>query len=175
MSASHHNQAFPRATLWAATSLVVVSLLGAALAHLTNTGRSAMATTSAVEVRNLRFEDRPEGTIAIFRDGERQLADVIPAGGNGFVRGVLRGLARERVRQHGVVSAPFRLTRWADGRLSVGDPSTGRSVDVAAFGPDNYGAFARIFTATAPRIGNDAALADSAASAPVSSPARHAD
>lgn len=175
MSATHHQEAFPRATLWAAAGLVLVTLAGAALAHITHQGRSAMAASAAVEVRDLRFEDRPEGTIAIFRDGERRLADVIPAGGNGFVRGVLRGLARERMRQHGAASAPFRLTRWADGRLTVSDPSTGRSVDVAAFGPDNYGAFARIFAATAPPLRDTASLADTAVTVPSASPAGHAN
>lgn len=174
MSATHHQEAFPRATLWAATGLVVVTLFGAAFAHFTDHGRSAMTAAAAVEVRDLRFEDRPEGTIAIFRDGERQLADVVGAGGNGFVRGVLRGLARERVRQHGQTSTPFRLTRWADGRLSVSDPVTGRSVDVGAFGPANYGAFAQIFTATAPRLAA-ASLADSAPAAPTANATRHAN
>jgi len=172
MNAPHHRESFPRAMLWAAATLVVTSLAGATLAHLTSDGRSAMPVAAEVEIRDLRFEDRPEGTIAIFRDGERQLADVIPAGGNGFIRGVLRGLARERVRQHGAASAPFRLTRWADGRLSVADPSTGRSVDLGAFGPANYGAFARIFAATAPHLGTAAALADSALTSPVANHGR---
>lgn len=165
MSHSHHNETFPRGALWAAAALVGGTLLATALAHTTRQGLSEMPASVAVDVRDLRFEDRPEGTIVIYRAGESRLASVLPAGGNGFLRGVLRGLARERLRQHGSVEAPFRLTRWADGRLTISDPSTGRSTDVAAFGPDNSQAFARVFVATAPRVVHADALADSASSA----------
>ena len=64
------------------------------------------------------------------------------------MRGVLRGLARDR-RADGIGrSPPFRLTRWADGRLSLDDPATGRHVDLEVFGPTNAGAFAEILTAS---------------------------
>jgi len=162
MSHTHHNETFPRGALWAAAVLVSGTLLATAIAHGTRQGLSEMPASVAVEVRDLRFEDRPEGTIVIYRAGESRLAEVLPAGGNGFLRGVLRGLARERLRQHGEVAAPFRLTRWADGRLTIADPSTGRSTDVAAFGPDNFQAFARVFVATAPHAARDDRLADSA-------------
>lgn len=162
----HHGEGFPRATLWSAAALVLLSLLAVAVGHGTQRGLSRMPTSAAVETRDLRFEDRAEGTIVIYREGESRLAEVLPAGGNGFLRGVLRGLARERKRQAGAAHAPFRLTRFADGRLTVADPITGRSVDVAAFGPDNYGAFARLFALTGPRLGEDAALADGAARTP---------
>lgn len=158
----HHGERFPRATLWSAAALVLLSLVAVAVGHGTQRGLSHMSASSVVESRDLRFEDRAEGTIVIYRDGESRLAEVLPAGGNGFLRGVLRGLARERRRQDGAAHAPFRLSRHADGRLTVADPITGRSVDVAAFGPDNYGAFARLFAATGPRPGDDAALADGA-------------
>ena len=41
---------------------------------------------------------------------------------------------------------PFRLTRWADGRLSVEDPTTGRRVDLGAFGAVNAASFAKLMT-----------------------------
>jgi putative photosynthetic complex assembly protein len=60
---------------------------------------------------------------------------------------VLRGLVRERRADHVGPTPPFRLTRWADGRLSLDDPSTGRHVDLEVFGPANAGAFADILIA----------------------------
>ena len=39
------------------------------------------------------------------------------------------------------------LTRWADGRLTLNDPSTGHVVALEAFGPDNARAFARLLPA----------------------------
>lgn len=72
---------------------------------------------------------------------------VIPPGTNGFLRGSLRGLARERKRQ-GIGAGPaFRLVRWADGRLTLEDPATRRVIDLAAFGPTNSGAFADLLGA----------------------------
>jgi putative photosynthetic complex assembly protein len=76
------------------------------------------------------------------------LVDTLQPGTNGFVRGVLRGLVRERRAERIGPAPPFRLTRWADGRLSLDDPSTGRHVDIEVFGPTNAGAFADILIAT---------------------------
>jgi putative photosynthetic complex assembly protein len=71
-------------------------------------------------------------------------------GTNGFVRGVLRGLARERRLNDVGAQPPFQLTRWSDGRLSLDDPATGRRIDLVAFGPTNAGAFAQLLTAPDP-------------------------
>jgi putative photosynthetic complex assembly protein len=63
--------------------------------------------------------------------------------GGGFVRGVMRGLARER-RMHGIGAEPvFVLTAWSDGGLSLTDTATGRVIELGAFGPDNRKTFAR--------------------------------
>jgi putative photosynthetic complex assembly protein len=55
---------------------------------------------------------------------------------------MMRSLAQERMA-HGIsAQTPFRLSLWANGRLSLQDPETGRLVDLNAFGPTNAGAFA---------------------------------
>ena len=163
MTHHHHAERFPPGLLWAAAGLVLATLIGTMFARATRTGTTTMPPVAAVEARDLRFEDRADGAIVIFRDGGPRFAGLLPAGGNGFLRGVLRGLARERLRQQGIPTAPFRLTRWADGRLTIADPHTGRSVDVGAFGPDNYGIFARVFSNTAPGLQRVATLDHSAA------------
>jgi putative photosynthetic complex assembly protein len=76
-----------------------------------------------------------------------RVVDVLPPGTNGFVRGVLRGLARERRRQEIGQQPPFRLTLWDDGRLSLEDETTGRRIELEAFGPTNLAAFARLLAA----------------------------
>ena len=67
-------------------------------------------------------------------------------GSNGFLRATLRGLARERKRHEGGPEIPFRLTAWSNGRLTLADPATGRTVDLAAFGPTNAEVFGRLLT-----------------------------
>jgi putative photosynthetic complex assembly protein len=71
-------------------------------------------------------------------------------GQNGFLRGTLRGFARIR-RSDGVGAIPpMLLTGYADGRLVLADPSTGRLVELEAFGSSNEAVFARLLT-MAPR------------------------
>jgi len=63
------------------------------------------------------------------------------SGEHGFIRSVMRGMARERRAQDVGHEPPFRLMRWSDGRITLDDPQTGRWVALDAFGPDNAGAF----------------------------------
>ena len=59
----------------------------------------------------------------------------------------MRGLARER-RMHGIGSeAPFTLTQWRDGELTLTDSATGRSIELNAFGTTNRAAFAALLRA----------------------------
>ena len=59
----------------------------------------------------------------------------------------MRGLARQRIRQDADKAIPFRLTEWADGRLTLEDPTTGRRVEMEAFGITNEQVFANLLTA----------------------------
>jgi putative photosynthetic complex assembly protein len=137
----------PRAALIGAGSLVVASLLFVGVARLTGYGPAKPPVSSIVQASDLRFEDRTDGAVLVYATDGR-LVDTLPPGTNGFVRGVLRGLVRERRADRIGSQPPFRLTRWADGRLSLDDPSTGRHVDLEVFGPTNAGAFADILIAS---------------------------
>jgi putative photosynthetic complex assembly protein len=59
----------------------------------------------------------------------------------------MRGLAQERLRDGIGSETPFTLTHWDDGTMSLADKTTGREIQLDAFGPTNSGAFAQIFTA----------------------------
>ena len=97
----------------------------------------------AVKVRELRFEDRPDGSIAVF-DGKTGAEVEAVTGQAGFVRGTLRGLARERRARGLGPEQPFQLIGRADGRLTLSDPATGRTVDLESFGPTNASVFAQM-------------------------------
>jgi putative photosynthetic complex assembly protein len=73
---------------------------------------------------------------------------VIAPGTNGFLRATMRGLARQRLREDEGADTPFRLTEWADGRLTLEDPATGRRIEMEAFGETNEAVFARLLTAS---------------------------
>lgn len=140
-------ESFPRGALFGAATLISLTLLSAAAARVSGIGTTRMPDSSPVESRELRFEDRQDGAVVVSEAATDRVVEVLPPGTNGFVRGTMRGLARERRRQDVGARQPFRLTRWADGRLSLEDPSTDRRIDLGAFGPTNVGAFAALLTA----------------------------
>jgi putative photosynthetic complex assembly protein len=148
MSAAVVDKSLPRGALFGAAALVLASLLLVSVARLTGYGPAKPAPSAVVSRYNLRFEDRSDGAVLIYSDATGHLVDTLPPGTNGFVRGVLRGLVRERRADHIGPTPPFQLTRWADGRLSLDDPSTARHVDLEVFGPTNAGAFADILIAS---------------------------
>jgi putative photosynthetic complex assembly protein len=136
----------PRGALIGAAILVGAAIIFVAAARLSGYRPEQPPPSRPVTSLALQFEDRADGAVLVYAGS--QLVDTLPPGSNGFVRGVLRGFARGR-RADGVGrSPPFRLTRWADGRLSLDDPETGRHVDLEVFGPTNAGAFAQILIAS---------------------------
>ena len=135
---------FPRGALIGAGCLVAVALAGASAASIGGIGAARVVDSNPISIRDLRFEDRPDGSVAVISANTGKEIDIIAPGNDGFIRIVLRGLARERIRQAQDRQVPFRLTRWEDGRLSVEDPTTGRRVDLGAFGAVNSAAFAKL-------------------------------
>lgn len=145
------DRTLPRGALAGAAALLALSLGLVGIARITGYQPAKPPASAAVDRRDLRFVDRADGAVLIYAGADDRLVDTLAPGTNGFVRGVLRGLVRERRADHVGAEPPFRLTRWADGRLSLDDPSTGRHVDLEVFGPTNAGAFAQILLDTAPR------------------------
>jgi len=148
MSDPFADRPFPRRALIGAAALIGFTLLAAAFARVSGLGTTQFPEAPAVEVRELRFEDRKDGAVAVYDARNEHLVSVLAPGTNGFARGALRGLARERKRQEIGAESPFRLVRWGDGRLSLEDPQTGRRIDLGAFGPTNADVFARLVHAS---------------------------
>jgi putative photosynthetic complex assembly protein len=95
-----------------------------------------------LKMRELRFEDRADGSVDVI-DAPSQRVIQNMTGENGFFRGSLRGLARERKRNGLGSEQPFQLIGHADGRLTLLDPMTGARVDLGSFGPTNAAVFVR--------------------------------
>jgi putative photosynthetic complex assembly protein len=147
MTARPADPLFPRGALIGAALLVAFTVTSAAVARISGLGTVQMPESALVESRPLRFEDMRDGSIRVTDARTGQVAASVEPGTNGFIRGTLRGLARERKRQGIGIEPPFMLTRWADGRLSLEDPATGRVIALDAFGPTNGEAFAQLLTA----------------------------
>jgi putative photosynthetic complex assembly protein len=147
MSQPHSRDALPRVPLMAAGGLVLATLLAVSLVQATGQGATRVADAPALSVRQFTFEDRSDGGIDVRRADTGQVVHSVAPETNGFLRGTMRGLARERKRQGLGPELPFELIGRADGRLTLADPGTGRRVDLDSFGPDNSAVFASLMSA----------------------------
>jgi len=150
---SHHVDV-PRGALIMAGALVVLAITATSIMRIAQIPPSASPAllraaehAQVVKTRNLRFSDRADGAVVIEDVGTGNTALMLERGSNsGFIRGVMRGLARER-RMHGVgAEAPFALTLWDDRQLSLTDTVTGRSIELNAFGSTNRATFVDLLT-----------------------------
>jgi putative photosynthetic complex assembly protein len=140
----HKHPPFPRGALLGAAALVGLALVATGFARLSGIGTTHPPEAGPITSRDLRFEDRADGAVAVYDAENDKVVDVLAPGTNGFVRGVLRGLARDRKLQKIGTEPPFRLTRWDDGRLSIEDSVTHQRIELGSFGPTNAAAFARL-------------------------------
>jgi putative photosynthetic complex assembly protein len=136
----------PTWLLIAAAVMIFISIAAAAYSRYTGYGRVSLQGAQPYKTLQLRFEDMPNGGVGV-RDAERgDVIYVVEPGKGGFLRATLRTFAQARRRDDIGSGTPFRLTRWTDGTLSLEDPTTGRGIGLDAFGPDNAGVFAQLFT-----------------------------
>lgn len=159
MSSSHnHADMLPRGTLIIAGALVLFALTATSIVRIAHIAPSAspvafreQAHIAPVKSRDLRFIDRADGAVLIEDADKGGTAMVIaPGQTTGFIRGVMRGLARER-RSRGIGDGPaFNLTLWQDGQLSLTDKATGRAIELTAFGSTNRATFAVLLDAKGP-------------------------
>jgi putative photosynthetic complex assembly protein len=145
----HHDPTVPPRALIGAGVLIATAL---ALTGATSLGLIPRAAdpvalraqhhVAPAEQRDLRFADRADGAVVITDAQTGDVITVIPSGQGGFVRAQMRRLAKARAAAGIGSQPPFRLTRWADGALSLTDPQTGKDAEIHGFGPDHSRTFA---------------------------------
>jgi putative photosynthetic complex assembly protein len=156
MSLVHHHEPIPKAAIVAACSFVLMTLAGVSVARLAGmppeaspAAIRAQGQVAAVKVRDLRFADQADGSLRVIDVVNGQDAAIIAPGSNsGFIRGVMRGMARERLKANVGHDAPFRLTLWTNGQLTLADAATGRDVELSGFGDTNRAAFIALLQGT---------------------------
>ncbi|HZF66864.1 MAG TPA: photosynthetic complex assembly protein PuhC [Gemmatirosa sp.] len=138
----------PRPLMLAAVAMAILAIAAAAGARLTGSGHMTVPATPIEIVRDFRFDDAPDGSVVVLVSGEgapeREVAR-LRTGELMFVRSTVRALARgRRMAQTVEAAAPFRLTRYQNGRVTLDDPSTGAHLELASFGPSNQAAFEQL-------------------------------
>ena len=137
------SQPFPRPALIAAGLMIGFAILATAAARLTGYTTAPIPVTHAAPTASidLGFADEADGSVTVRDLAAGRVVTVLQPGTNGFIRGVVRGLAHDRLL-HGVGSGPaFRLFEQAGGQLFLKDTGTGRVIDLQAFGMGNRDAF----------------------------------
>ncbi len=144
MSEVAADKTIPRGAILGAFALIMFALIAVSVARLTGIGTVHADHARAVQSTSLRFEDRPDGGIAVIAPDSGVVLGVIAPGTDGFIRTVLRSLAFDRQR-YNIGSGPaFTLNKWSDRHATLDDPTTGRSIDLVAFGKTNMQAFSNV-------------------------------
>jgi putative photosynthetic complex assembly protein len=145
-------QEFPRGALYGAGALIatVIAVVFAVRSGVlpgreTASQIRAEQQVAVIAARDFRFADRPDGALIATDARTGEVALVLEPGSNsGFIRGVMRGMMRERTLHRQALGGPVTVTQWADGALTLKDPSTGRIIELGSFGATNRAAFAQL-------------------------------
>lgn len=139
---------FPRRGALLIAGSLIVTLAGVSVARMT--GWSAQEPDApTLRERALHFRDTPDGGVAVVDANTGGTLQILH-GEQGFLRGTLRGMARERRRRQITAEAPLHLLARADGRLTLLDKSTGQRYDLESFGVTNAALYAQWLDMPAP-------------------------
>jgi putative photosynthetic complex assembly protein len=146
MSGRTLNAPFGRASWFpVGAGLLIAFVVGAiGVARHEGVGLTRMPTAHVVRTLRLTVEDRADGAILLRDAGHGAVVATVAPGQENFMRATLRGFGQARLRAGLGREAPFRLTHFDDGSLQLDDELTGRAVNLGAFGPSNFAAFARL-------------------------------
>lgn len=134
----------PATALIGAGALILFTVLAAGAGRVSGLGLTRMPETATVDRLALTVADRPDGAILLKDAATGRPVDTVEPGTGNFVRATLRGFAQARLRAGYTPEKPFLLTRYADGSLTLSDETTGRVVNLGAFGLENARGFAKI-------------------------------
>jgi putative photosynthetic complex assembly protein len=140
-----HDQTVPKGAIWFGAGVIGFTLIAASVVRLgyVPVTASPVAIRTAAHLtptatRQLSFGDQAGGGLLITDVATGGMVkDIAPGEPSGFIRGLLRGLSRERRMKHVGMAVPYRLESWPNGQLSLTDTGTGRSIELSAFGSTN--------------------------------------
>jgi len=127
----------------AAIFFLLLSILGYSINLFFLDEKTQLSNQTPSVVKVLKFEDLQDGGVAVIDTSSNQVIHVV-TGEAGFVRGILRTIARERRIRGLGKDEPVRLMSFKDGRLVLHDPLTNTQIELESFGSMNVESF-RVF------------------------------
>lgn len=124
-----------RPLLLGAAALVLLTLVSVGWIQLSGSVSERFAGQAPQRVYELSFRDLGDDRLAVVDTGSNETLGIIEPGGDGLIRGALRGLKRTRHRRGLSTDASYQLVIWDSGRLTLSDLKTDRHVPLDAFGP----------------------------------------
>ncbi|MBK1721672.1 photosynthetic complex assembly protein PuhC [Thiocystis violacea] len=149
MSDAFGGRPFPKGVLIAVAALLGFTIIMISVARLTGFMMPQAPVTAEVQARDIAFLEQTDGSMAVTDVATGEVIQTLPAGSEGFIRGVLRSLARQRRGYDAPLSEPFRLALRESGDYTLEDPVTGILLDLRAFGETNQAAFAELLSVPA--------------------------
>ena len=129
-------------SIWWIVGSLLLLVVGLGIA-IFNGFTPAKPQSTEVWSRALHFADAPNGDVVVIDHKTNQEITRLQ-GEQGFIRGTLRALSRERHLRKLGPSEPFELVNYADGRLEIRDASTNQRIELQAFGPTNLASFVQL-------------------------------
>lgn len=152
MSTATARPVLPTPLLAALGALLALAIVAIGLSRTPFPSAGAIAGSSLLPALQgpvaLQFADLDDGAVAvsIVEDRQARLLERLEPGTNGFARGLLRGLGRERKKLGLTMARPLVLGVGTDRGLELHDPVTGSRLVLAAFGPTNEAVFSQLYS-----------------------------
>lgn len=128
-----------RPLLFGAAALVLLTLFSVGWIQLSEPVKERFAGQTPRMVHELSFRDLGGDRLAVVDADSGETFGLIEPGGDGLIRGALRGLNRARIRRGLPTDRPYQLVIWDSDRVTLSDLETDRHVPLDAFGPNADG------------------------------------
>lgn len=138
---------FPRGPLIAVATLLGFVILMISIARLTGAKMELAPLTPEVQAREIQFLDLTDGSLDVRDVNTGVLIQTVQPGEGGFIRGILRSMARQRAGYKANITEPFHLARRESGDMTLRDPVTGIQLELRAYGASNAASFAQLMPA----------------------------
>lgn len=133
--------------LYGAGILGILALILVAGASITGSGKAPLMQSEPVASRTLAFVQRDDRAIVVSDPKKNAVVAVVKPGRDGFVPVVVKAFEVKRKQKGIAPETPFELIRWADGRLTLEDPSTNQVIRLDGFSSLNKKSFGKLMTA----------------------------